>query len=664
MNDASIALPRFWVGICLLVWGAFTDQVALGFGLAIVAEFGNLSPVKWELSDQHFYRVADLTSVFFAVVAIYQFNEHSIYGIYRILALLPVCVFPLLMAERYSTTGAIPLSALFLSQRRRVKGGHERERFVGVSFPFGIVCILAASGGEVPEMLYLSSIFILVTGALLAGRVKRYSLPTWAAAAIAVGVVAFGIQAGVRLAQRQIEGSFSYWVNQFAWFQTDPNRTLTAIGSIGRLKLSDRIRVRVKAPLSTPVPITLREASYSKFNLGMWSLSDGQFSAIDPVAGSPVWILENEIVAGGTRTASLVIDHARDVGVAPLPYGTTRVFGAEVIEVQRNQYGTTLVEALPGQLEYSVSWTNGDAPRPPPAAADSAIPENYSQVLRQIAAEIGLMPDDTNAAALARVEDFFRDNFKYSLIQQGFYPGRTALAHFLLQDRKGHCEYFATATALLLRQAGIPARYAVGYVVSEYSPLEKAFVARARHAHSWAEAFIDNRWITVDTTPGEWYGLEQAHASNWQGVQDLLSWIGNRYARFQRTDRDFVDGTLLWLVPPLFLLLLWRLRSRARTVLARQQTRPAIRGEQGLDSELYGFSGLLRARGFTLRPGDTLKAFLNRNVDADVAGVRLVRLLELHYRYRFAEKGLSLDERDELRGGSEEYCRRYAKDPG
>jgi hypothetical protein len=326
--------------------------------------------------------------------------------------------------------------------------------------------------------------------------------------------------------------------------------------------------------------------------------------------------------------------------------------------VQRSQYGTTLVEALPGQLEYGVSWSDRGNPRPPPTTADLSVPENYTAVLNDVAMEIGLSADDAQRA-VAQVVDFFDKNYKYTLIQPGFYPGRTALAHFLLRDRKGHCEYFATATALLLRHAKIPARYAVGYVVHEYSPLEKAFVARARHAHSWVEAFVDNRWITIDTTPGEWYELEQANASSWQRVQDLWSWITNLYARFQRTDHGDVGDSLIWLVPPLTLLLVWRLRSRLRNVRTKPEVREAIPADQGGDSELYKLSRLLRKRGFTLRDGDTLKTFLTRfAANTDIAGVRLSRLLELHYRYRFAHVGLSSEERDELRIGAEKYCQR------
>src|SRR5205807_1199702 len=70
----------------------------------------------------------------------------------------------------------------------------------------------------------------------------------------------------------------------------------------------------------------------------------------------------------------------------------------------------------------------------------------------------------------------------------------SALEEFLLNSRAGHCEYFATATTLLLRAAGVPARYAVGFSVQEWSRLEQRYIVRARHAHSWTLAYVNGGW--------------------------------------------------------------------------------------------------------------------------------------------------------------------------
>ena len=76
------------------------------------------------------------------------------------------------------------------------------------------------------------------------------------------------------------------------------------------------------------------------------------------------------------------------------------------------------------------------------------------------------------------------------------------LAHFLFERRKGHCEYFASSMAVLLRTRGIPSRVVTGFQSGVMNPLNGWLILRASDAHSWVEAWIDTRgWVTFDPTP-------------------------------------------------------------------------------------------------------------------------------------------------------------------
>jgi transglutaminase-like putative cysteine protease len=76
------------------------------------------------------------------------------------------------------------------------------------------------------------------------------------------------------------------------------------------------------------------------------------------------------------------------------------------------------------------------------------------------------------------------------------------LANFLFERKKGHCEYFASAMAVMLRTMGIPSRVATGFLGGVYNPMTGWQVVRASDAHSWVEAWIDGRgWTTFDPTP-------------------------------------------------------------------------------------------------------------------------------------------------------------------
>ncbi|MFN0100917.1 MAG: DUF3488 and DUF4129 domain-containing transglutaminase family protein [Bryobacteraceae bacterium] len=76
------------------------------------------------------------------------------------------------------------------------------------------------------------------------------------------------------------------------------------------------------------------------------------------------------------------------------------------------------------------------------------------------------------------------------------------IAHFLFERKEGHCEYFASSLALMLRSLGIPSRVVTGFQGGTVNPLNGWYTVRASDAHSWVEAFIPgNGWTAYDATP-------------------------------------------------------------------------------------------------------------------------------------------------------------------
>lgn len=69
-------------------------------------------------------------------------------------------------------------------------------------------------------------------------------------------------------------------------------------------------------------------------------------------------------------------------------------------------------------------------------------------------------------------------------------------------ERRGHCQYFATAAVLLLRRAGHVARCVVGFASNEFD--DRGVVFRGLHAHAWTELVnAQGRWQRFDPTPAE-----------------------------------------------------------------------------------------------------------------------------------------------------------------
>jgi transglutaminase-like putative cysteine protease len=109
-----------------------------------------------------------------------------------------------------------------------------------------------------------------------------------------------------------------------------------------------------------------------------------------------------------------------------------------------------------------------------------------------------------NAEERARaIERRLRHDYGYTL---ELLPAPVAdpLATFLFARKKGHCEYFASAMAVMLRTLGIPARVVTGFLSGVYNPMTGWQVVRSSDAHSWVEAWIPHRgWMTFDPTPAD-----------------------------------------------------------------------------------------------------------------------------------------------------------------
>lgn len=121
--------------------------------------------------------------------------------------------------------------------------------------------------------------------------------------------------------------------------------------------------------------------------------------------------------------------------------------------------------------------------------------------------EIGRLARDVSsggATAMGKaglMESHLRDNYEYSLKTAPPPEGMTPVEDFLFNSRKGYCEHYATAMALMLRAVGIPSRLVTGFSGGEVNGDGDYVIVRQSNAHSWVEAAIDGRWHRFDPTP-------------------------------------------------------------------------------------------------------------------------------------------------------------------
>lgn len=108
---------------------------------------------------------------------------------------------------------------------------------------------------------------------------------------------------------------------------------------------------------------------------------------------------------------------------------------------------------------------------------------------------------ESQAEKARMLETRLRHDYGYTL-ELLSKPVDDPLSHFLFVRKKGHCEYFASSMAVMLRTLGIPSRVVTGFQSGVFNPMTGWQVVRASDAHSWVEAWIDGRgWTTFDPTP-------------------------------------------------------------------------------------------------------------------------------------------------------------------
>ena len=169
-----------------------------------------------------------------------------------------------------------------------------------------------------------------------------------------------------------------------------------------------------------------------------------------------------------------------------------------------------------------------------------AVPEGHEELLRL--AQAWTRGAQTDRQRAERILEHLRGpEFSYSLTMED--PGeRPPLITFLEVTRRGHCEYFASAMAILLREVGIPSRNVTGFSGAHYNAYGGYWVVRSGDAHAWVEGFLDGEgWVTFDPTPpSEDFAASGGLVRELSAIVDALrteweTWIIGYDLRSQRT---------------------------------------------------------------------------------------------------------------------------------
>jgi hypothetical protein len=132
------------------------------------------------------------------------------------------------------------------------------------------------------------------------------------------------------------------------------------------------------------------------------------------------------------------------------------------------------------------------------------------------------------------IEDHLKRDFRYDTASpSGGKPN--PVDHFLFESKRGHCEFFSTAMALMLREIGIPSRNVTGFVGGVYNRFGRYYAVREGDAHSWIEAYLDDpirSWVTFDPTPNAGAQPLQDTTGAYVYMRDLVEALSQRWNRY------------------------------------------------------------------------------------------------------------------------------------
>jgi len=158
-----------------------------------------------------------------------------------------------------------------------------------------------------------------------------------------------------------------------------------------------------------------------------------------------------------------------------------------------------VVERLRYRIDSTLEYTFGLNESPASLQSWLELPVGFNPRAAALARQWREETPEPSRLAERALTMFHREAFRYTLRPPLL--GRDSVDDFLFGTRAGFCEHYASAFAVLMRAAGVPARVVTGYQGGELNPVDGFWVVRQADAHAWAEIWLAERgWVRVDPT--------------------------------------------------------------------------------------------------------------------------------------------------------------------
>lgn len=528
------------IGASLIFWGAITDHLFIAAGLCLLIEGAYWIRLRWEFTDDAFIRAWQISIAMLALtVALIWSDGHRYTALSRLLVWLPVVLLPVQFVQSYGFRNTIPVHTFsFFARQRRERNLRLGLESSAAKLNFGniyfITTLVACILGTNSNKAWFFPGVVLLTGWAFFSRHRPRLFPLVFAVLIA-GCLSIGGQIGLRYLTNYLTGRGG---------TPEGNTTRTAIGSLGEIKQSPAILWRLKPFDEKKRPRLLRTASFNEYRGSSWTtrikpdVSNHELDFQDLAQLETYRLVHPEADRSAFRP-SLARFNLRGAAASaskiPLPGNAASLHGFELDGAERNSLGSVRIFPKSAIINGTVIWDDNATPESTPwDLQDTRIAENEMATLQQIAAETGLAAAPDLSAKLSILKNWMQREFRYTRYlsippprairkRNGQYDP-SPISIFLTTNRSGHCEYFATAAALLLRAVDVPTRYAVGFAVAEKDPKHGDFVLRGTHAHSWCRVWDEKSqtWIDFDPTPTSWINVETITPTRSQAMSDAF----------------------------------------------------------------------------------------------------------------------------------------------
>jgi protein-glutamine gamma-glutamyltransferase len=282
------------------------------------------------------------------------------------------------------------------------------------------------------------------------------------------------------------------------------------LGGIGRIQENQQVvmRVRIEEPAERVGDLRWRGIALDTFDNQSWKRSRAAFREVRERGDRDVIQVDYPSSREGLVVQTFYLEplDSPNLFVLPRAVGVQGNFNL----IFRDAHNSLSFHSQGERVTYKVI---SDVVTPPLQALrndQGGVPRtmrNYLQLPDEMDPRIPVLVaeliagTDNKFDAAARIEQYLQNEFGYTLEQKA--GGDEPLADFLFNVREGHCEYFATAMAVMLRTQGIATRVVNGFQRGEYNETADAWVVRQANAHSWVEVYFpaEDAWITFDPTP-------------------------------------------------------------------------------------------------------------------------------------------------------------------